>query len=218
MRIDRKETIAGVPILQVRDYLRLIDDEITNKDFVAQWLGVSSRKGGQIVRELLARGWLEPVERTGRKGYCALTMAGRAFAGARAVSPISRTKADALLVAFLERVAEVNKRDELTHYVKEVRVFGSYLDKRAKDLGDIDLAVDMPFRDLPGRDRLEYLEERADQSGRSFKFWLERMAYGENEVRRLLKTRSPYISLHPISDIKATKARSKVLFVVKSKD
>jgi hypothetical protein len=63
MRIDRKETIAGVPILRIRDFLRRIDDEIANKDFIAQWCDVSSRKGAEIIRVLLARGWLEPVER-----------------------------------------------------------------------------------------------------------------------------------------------------------
>jgi len=80
-------------------------------------------------------------------------------------------------------------------------------------LGDIDLAVELRFRNIPGRDPIKYNEERADQSGKRFRSWFEMAAYGESEVRRLLKQRSAYISLHPLSDIAATGSESKVLFV-----
>jgi hypothetical protein len=93
-----------------------------------------------------------------------------------------------------------------------VWVFGVI--SNSADLGDIDLAVE-GFRDLPGRDRIKYAKERAHQSGRRFRSWLEMAGYGENEVRRLLKQRSRYISLHPISDIAAIDAKSKVVFVAR---
>jgi hypothetical protein len=72
--------------------------------------------------------------------------------------------------------------------------------------------VDIKLRPVQGSDPMEYLEQRADASGRHFRYWLERLAYGENEVRRLLKARSPYISIHEPRELKVTGAQSRLLF------
>jgi hypothetical protein len=38
------------------------------------------------------------------------------------------------------------------------------------------------------------------------------MFYGEIEVRQILKARSPYISMHPMSDIEATGAKARLIY------
>jgi hypothetical protein len=212
LRIDKTELIASQPLLRVRNVLRRIDQYNFTQLEIAHQFKVSPREAGEILHELQARAWIEPIR--DRAGWYEVSMQGRALAAARAITPISRAAADLLMKTFLGRVIEVNSRNELTHYVSEVRVFGSYLSNSA-DLGDIDLAVELRFRDLPGRDRIKYAQERAHQSGRHFRSRLEMAGYGENEVRRLLKQRSRYISLHPISDIAAIGAKSKVVFVAR---
>jgi hypothetical protein len=112
---------------------------------------VPSRRAAGIIKELRARGWLETEE---EEGYFQTTLAGNAFAGANAIKPIPRAKADKLLETFLKRVEELNARDEFTECVHEVAVFGSYTGN-SPEVGDIDLAVDIRQRRIAGRDIVE---------------------------------------------------------------
>jgi len=216
MRIDKNELIAGQPILHVRDCLRPFRgsaNHIFGKGYIAERLKISERKAGQITRELKARGWIDLVEDQKRyKGFYTLTMKGNAFTGARAITPINRAKAEKLLADFLKRVDMVNERDELVEYVHEVHVFGSYMNKKVKDLGDIDLAIETHRRQVPGRDHMKYMEERAFELGAENRSWMDRLLYVELEAQRILKARNPYISLHPLSDLKATGSKSKLLY------
>ena len=81
--------------------------------------------------------------------------AGVRLTTALALPPITREKADIILEEFLKRVVLVNARDELTHYVASVGVFGSYNKKSAKDLADIDICLDLRERKIAGRDPLK---------------------------------------------------------------
>jgi len=126
MRIDKTEMIAGQPILRVRDFLRSIGDNGFTDLEIAHRFKVSQGGAAEILRELRARSWVEPREEH-EPGWYEVSMRGRALAAARAVPPISRMAAELLMKRFLERVSDVNGRDELTHRVTEVRVFGSYL-------------------------------------------------------------------------------------------
>jgi predicted nucleotidyltransferase len=221
MRIDKNESIAGQRILRIRDYLRRVGPpRMFRKGNVVEYFNVSDRKAAEILRELKVHGLIERAQgRDGQHGFYELTMRGNALTSANAIPPITRAKAEQLLSDFLKRVAEVNRREELTHRIAEVRVFGSYLNKKAKDLGDIDLAIDMRVREIPGRDLIEYSQKRAlhaVQSGRRFRTGLEMMFYGEIEVRRLLRARSPYISIHPLTDIKVTGSKSRLIYKAKS--
>src|SRR5437773_6502052 len=67
------------------------------------------------------------------------------WSNAKFVRRITRPEAETLVAELLERVKLVNERDELTHRVTEVRVFGSYLGDKP-DLGDIDLAIEFSPR------------------------------------------------------------------------
>ena len=215
MRIDKNELIAGVPILRVRDYLRNFrgdPNHMFGKRSVAVRLKVSEREAVQVLRELKARGLIEPAEGKFGKGYFVISMKGNAFTSALAIRPISRAKADKILADFLKRVADVNEMDELVEYVHEVRIFGSYLNEKNRDLGDLDIAIETRHREVPGRNHMVYMEERAAALEVDHRPRMARLLHVALEARRLIKARNPYIFLHPMSDIDATGSKTKVLY------
>jgi hypothetical protein len=73
---------------------------------------------------LLKDGIVERCER----GY-KTTLKGDALRLANFVPRMNRAKAEKLLKGVLERIAEINARADLLHWVTEVRVFGSYLSR-----------------------------------------------------------------------------------------
>lgn len=215
MRIDPKQFIAGVPVLRVRDLFKSSGDRLTSP-YVAHRLSLSQTKARALVGVLARKGWIEADRDAGRGAY-RLTVQGRAFAYARATRPLPRAKAEEILARFLERVREVADRNELTHRVVEVRLFGSFLDKTAVTLGDVDLAVKLEIRPVFGRDIASYLDERAQTGARRKMGFFERATYGEREVWRILKGRSPFISFHTLDDLKALNARFVVVYRAEDK-
>jgi hypothetical protein len=95
----------------------------------------------------------------------------------------------------------------------EVRVFGSYLED-VHDLGDIDLAVELRPRQVDGADWIDLCLARAEQSGRRFSNYLQRLHYSQKEVLMILKAKSPYISIHDLKQLGIIKARAQVIFKV----
>lgn len=95
--------------------------------------------------------------------------------------------------------------------VERVRVFGSYVDPSKADLGDIDLIVDLKWRDV-SRDHSDYGYERAKRSVKNFSSSVTAMFYSHTEVMQILKARSPYLSFHEERDLKATGAEAVQIF------
>jgi hypothetical protein len=214
MRIDRKEKIAGLDILKVRDALRAQGRRPFNVVDLEHSLKATKRTATAVIEELKARGWIAKDEEC-QPDEVQTTLAGNAFMVANAMKPIPRVKADKLLAGFLKRVEELNASDEFAYSVREVAVFGSY-NGDSPEVGDVDLAVDMPQREIAGRDFVKYCLQRALESGRTFTTYPERLFYAERECWQFLKGRSPYVSVHPVSDIKATGAEARVIYTKKS--
>ena len=198
----------------MRDFLRRAGHFEFAKHGVANFFKVSERKAAAILREMMARAWIEHASPPGDaiRGRYKVAPLGKSLALARAVPPITREKASRMLAEFLGRVADVNARAELTHYVEAVGVFGSYNKKNAEDLGDIDICLELRERKIPGRDLIQYNYERASRSGWDFRNIAEHLGFGETEVRRLLQARNPYLSFHDRADLKRIGARAKVVF------
>jgi predicted nucleotidyltransferase len=197
MQVGREETIAGVRLVKVRDFLRWTGDCSVQLVAIKERFGCDEATAEQIEKALIEAGYLEedPNEKEPGKGYVVSAL-GRQLRNAKFVRRISRREADALVAGLLERVKLVNERDELTHSVTEVRVFGSYLSDKA-DLGDVDLAVEFTPR------RATHIEEaklRAAQSGKTMGNYLQIITYGRHEVRQILKSRSPYLSIHEFGE------------------
>lgn len=107
--------------------------------------------------------------------------------------PINRVTARRHLVEVVERARAYNCDPGRLLAIREVAVFGSYLDPEAGSLRDLDLAVSVVRResdpDLYVRKVLAY----ARASGRRFDALHELLYWPTRELRMFLKNRSPAI-------------------------
>jgi hypothetical protein len=214
MRLDRKGIIGGQPIRRVRDFLRRYRDGRPDPDAVVEFFDIDLQAVNALVGAMVEQGLIieapEPWDR--RPVVHAVTELGVRFAAASLLKPIPRSKADRIVSDLLARVEEVNARDDLTHFVGEVRAFGSYISD-ATEVGDIDLAISLIAKPPPcGTKFTEWHVERARQSGRSFGTYIDMLFYSQNEVRQLIKGRNQYTSIHPMSDLDELKIESRVLY------
>lgn len=190
MKVDPHQTIAGQPIRKIRDFLRVVGSfEFTREKVI-------ERIGADVTGWLLAEGFIEPTLRGQNESeqFFRRTQLGSRLALAHLNRRIGRTKAAEIVAGFLERVEAVNADPELLMSVTEVYAFGSYTTD-APDLGDIDLAVGLEYRLLPGQDWIELNIRRAQTSRRRLRM-LEQLVYGEIEVVARLRNRNPYLALH----------------------
>lgn len=195
MQVSKNDTLAGFPLIKIRDLLRPFRGGVISAADVERELGLPNTQAEAVLQAMVDAGFVEPKSQTasGSIPHFAVTTLGSRLCVARFVKRITRAKADALVNQMLARVTEINERDELVFRVKRVRVFGSYASD-ASEVGDIDLAVDWEQRH-PDRDIIEQLLARADASGKRLGTYMDRLSYGELEVERLLKGRSPYLSI-----------------------
>jgi predicted nucleotidyltransferase len=197
MRVCTSDTLAGLPLIEIRDFLRQYPQgrRITIAS-IEDELGVPSARAELIAKALVAAGFIEPKIEPNERGSSSqyvVTKLGSRLCVARFVKRITRAKAELLVKQMLERIAEINARDELVFRVKRVRAFGSYASD-VPEVGDVDLAVELERR-YPDRDIIAQLLERADASGRRLGSYMDRLSYAELEVQRLLKGRSPYLAI-----------------------
>ena len=205
MQVRKNETLAGVRLIKVRGFLRL-QEESFPAEAIGEQFNVSGGRKQEIEEALVRAGYVTPDENDNMRYL--VTPLGIQLCNARFISRISREKAEALLQSFLVRVISINERDELTHKVTGARVFGSYLTDKA-DLGDIDLAVAIKPR---RQSHVKESVERANQSGRAVRSFLDRITFGRSEVRKLLKGGSPYLSIHEFDEVDELEIPYKVLF------
>jgi predicted nucleotidyltransferase len=152
-----------------------------------------------LLRGLLAEGLVERSKNSSGDTFYTTTVKGNAFAGS-SFRRMDRARADVLLAGVLERAAEINAREDLLHWVTEIRVFGSY-GNGADDLGDLDLAIDLERRPHQEDSFAEASRRMAQASGRRFSSYLEELYYPERLVKQLLKNRSAYVSVHDAREL-----------------
>lgn len=58
MRIDRKEVIAGFPILRVRDFLSMIGSDLIDLQRVKSYFKIKDRAARALINELVAKGFI----------------------------------------------------------------------------------------------------------------------------------------------------------------
>jgi hypothetical protein len=215
MRIDPSEKIAGIPIRQVRDFLRKCGGSSFEVGYVEEQFAVAKRRAVKITASLVSHGFLERDEGypSGRRRPCyRLAKDGYRLANTRLVKRMDRAKATRLFNEFLARVQLVNDRPELTHYVAEVRAFGSFLTE-TDDIGDLDFAIRLARRQDDGEKSQARCLERARASGKRFSTYEEELFFSQNEVKRILRARSPYVSLHEMSELERLGYKSRQVFV-----
>lgn len=217
MHIDPRSTIAGLPALRVRSFLRRAGDYDWTEAGLAEHFGVSPK----AAHELLSLGYLEhsPHEAAEEQRY-RRTLAGAALALASAARPITRKTADRKIAELLDRVREVNANDYYLYRVRKVVVFGSYLTQRSR-INDIDVGLDLAHREadperrsLLDRDRIN----AAYKAGRRFPNITSELFWPQHEVLLYLKARSRSLSLHTTDDGILENTETKILFDVAGKD
>jgi hypothetical protein len=191
MRIDRSATIAGVPLIKVRDLMRRARGFGFGREFIVDKIGTD------IADDLVAAGYIEmDQERRSieRDLPYRITLLGSSLANARFLKRIPRQRANVLVADVLRRADEINADDEMIYRVKEIYVFGSYLTD-SPDLGDVDLCVTLEFKGEKGCIVKSNLA-RAKARDREYMPYGQQLYFGEEEVLLRLKAKSPYISLH----------------------
>lgn len=222
MKIDWREHIAGVPMIEFRDFFKRIGPGLFDVNTLKNTLDVDRLSADLILLELLQREWIEPelnLPSWWCKGDPSLfkrtSNGGQRLALAKAVPRIPRNKADAIVTAFLQRAEAINQDDVLTYYVEEAHVFGSYIDPTAIDFGDVDFAVVTRLRKIIGRDPVRYDREQA---------WAHNIGglragrFGYQQVVKRLKARSPYVSIHSMEEVESINARSQLIFRASEED
>ncbi len=214
MHIDSKSQIAGVPAIQVRDFLHRLKDNEWIGDNIAVRLHLSTSHAEELIAELLRLGYIEPTVIQQDKQYYGQTLAGSTFSLASAARPLTRKVAQQKLAEFLERVRAVNANPDLAYRVHKVLVFGSFLTEQDR-INDIDVAIELVLRETEPSKREAALQARvrvAHQAGRHFSSYTDELLWPYQEVLLFLKARSRAISLHTSDDSILKQTESRVVF------
>lgn len=176
--------LAELPLINIRDFLRRYPKgrRITVAA-IENDLGVPSARAELIAKAMVDAGYIEPSVETGEhrsNAHYVVTKLGSRLCVARFVKRITRAKAD-FLEQMLERISEINGRDDLVFRVKRVRAFGSYASD-VPEVGDVDLAVELEQR-YPDRDIIAELLARASASGKRLGSYMDRLSYANGRSK-----------------------------------
>jgi predicted nucleotidyltransferase len=182
-----------------RDWQSTSEWDVMYGDIPVRRMPDQTRPTKVLINQLLKDGFIEPYARFEKKDAYRCTMKGNAFCMTDFVPRMNRARAESLLKGVLDRVADINAKAEMLHWVTEVRVFGSYLTD-TDDLGDLDLAIKMERHRVDG-DFVKACVALAEKSGKRFGSFIDMMHYPELELRRRIKNRSPRISIHDTEEL-----------------
>src|SRR5947209_2512494 len=130
MRISSSDLIVGRPALQIRDLLKAAQREpgASGPWLVERVLKVGPKEAQEVVDALKSEGYVEPYPyRLDDESLWMNTSQGNALANASAALPIRRRVAEQKLAEFLERVREINSRDDFLYGIQRVVLFGSFV-------------------------------------------------------------------------------------------
>jgi predicted nucleotidyltransferase len=236
VNIDPSTTVAGIPILKVRGFLKRWRNDAWTPRWIARELAIRQDQAVAVLEELEAHGFLErKSEREWRDGHVAVqgsatplderdpseshawstTLKGNALAMASAARPVLRKTAERVLAEFLERVKEVRESDTFLYRVKRVIMFGSMLDADRSRVNDIDLVVELVHkvknRETAFRMDQDYAASR-QREGRSFNTHVDYMFPARTDTLKFLRKRSRLLSFHRTEDEVWRDARHRVIY------
>ncbi len=198
VKISGKDILGGYPTLAIRGLLRQSPEWLT-LELASNALAIDESAAGTLFRALESEGYIVPLPQ--EQGYWRTTVKGNALTMASAGRPLRRAAADKLLREFLARVEQARDEPHWCFKVTRAVVFGSYLSD-VPTLGDVDVAVE--FRRAHSEQTVQHvLEERcrneAEQAGRRFSTFADRLFWPDRQIRMFLKARSR-LSLHDLKD------------------
>lgn len=215
MRLRSADTLAGVPILRVREFFRRTLLWSWDLEELVARLGEPEDVCRALIQKLIVEGYIEPSKEFRGSDTWTATIKGSALAGARATPPVTRATAHRHLDAFLSRVRELNASTHYLYRVDKVVLFGSFVDESQMYVGDVDLAVDLaPRAKNPVRHRRlsDARSWEAAKAGRHFSNIVDRLCWSETEVWLFLQSRSRVLSLTSMRTEVLEDAPTRVIF------
>lgn len=210
IQINSDTKICGVCAKSLRDAFRKIGTQSVTHLYFAKHLGLSDSEAKNFVRKLLQEKLLR--RREPRSRWLELTPDAGKIIHARATRPIKRKKATELLERTIKIAKEINADGSMTHYVKELYVFGSFLTEK-DPIGDLDIGVNIqPRMGKLSKERFDKWAEDFGYQNCSGKSFLEIIFYSRTILLKMLRQRSSYISLHDLSDLDKICAERKLVF------
>lgn len=192
MQINNNDTLAGVPIKQVRLFFR----EVVgwhSESFDLSWLGekltLDETSARNLALELVAQGYAEAPENDEYK----ITDKGQELVRSSAAGTITRKTAEAALSGLLKTVERYNSDPDKILTVETVVVFGSFVGDK-EELGDLDVAIKHRDRD-PNANRSKVWLAYARRSGRKFSNFVQRAYWPAPELHQILKQRKRTITI-----------------------
>lgn len=195
MRVDSKETVAGYPVLVIRQALRKLRGiDAWGTEMLEAAADLPTGSGPELVKALIAERLVCKI----RKDTWAISQAGMTFTAATAAKLLTRKTAERALAAFMDRVARVNGDPYFLGRVTRVVLFGSLLNPNTDRPSDVDLAVEILPKTEDWDRHVEENNRRVEELaalGHRFRNSVEYAACWYLEVFRFLKGGSRAISL-----------------------
>ncbi len=204
--------MAGLPKVDVRDFLRRVDD--FNHIHAMDVLGLNHDSAKVFCNELEAGGYIE--KQLSPISYYKKTAEGIRLSNASAALRIKRTTADRLVAKLHEAIKGSFHDTAHPFLINGVWLFGSYLTS-SKTLSDVDVSVEILPKDKGNRHIdlcIQCYTERVPKHARFLeesKLFVHAEQYCYRSLMRALKV-SRYISLHEWSETKRMNCTTKRIF------
>ena len=213
MKFDRSETIDGVPLIRVRDFLREWRRTAFNETQVAEFFARDRAAALRWLRTVLDRGLVEP-----RGDKYRVAPDGVRLCATKFVPRFDRARADQLVAELLHRTeAAAAARWDYLVEVTGLAVFGSYRDEHALDFGDIDVLLGIRWLPelgaaLGSRVWTDRCWEMFQRDKRAYHRIGDDLDWPVEKLSRFLKARKPRIALHALSDATVIETDVRVIY------
>jgi hypothetical protein len=190
---NRKDELAGVRLMDLRDFLRKywVKGNFSTSD-ITDHFKTNEEISWKIIEDLIEDGWVvqaddDLFEESENAIYLIQDKTNKL---------IPRKKAERCFDAFIKRVEEVNSNPYYLLYVKKVISFGSF-PSYASLVDGVDLAIEFDYKDVgKGVDIIEVVYKRSTASGSQFSSIYDKLDFAYQEVRSFLKNRSWLLNFH----------------------
>lgn len=110
MRVGKDETVGGIRLIAIRDFLRWIDGKAVEPATIAERLGLDEDRANALHRAMIEAKYIESDPEAQREHRPVVSELGTRLCNARFVRRITRLEAEKLIAGLLDRVRQVNGR------------------------------------------------------------------------------------------------------------
>jgi hypothetical protein len=214
MNLTPGQMIAGFPAMEIRWLMRRMRPyQGVTAEFIANVMKIEGEDQTQaVVSDLMNLGYIERIDLQDDRIWFTPTDLGVSLSLASAAKRITRKTAEKAVAGFMKRVQWLNHNRKYLFKVTGVVVYGSYLTS-AESLGDVDIAVELTWREP---DQKKYHEliwahiNAARRKGRHFANLTDEVVWPQTEVLLYLKNRKRSLSIQTLMQLKEL-AREKPL-------